>query len=83
MDLSNKLVIITGASRGIGRALAIELARCGCDLLLTALETDELNDLLNKLRVFPIKARIMTADLSNAESRRSFLSWIQDHEQPP
>jgi short-subunit dehydrogenase len=83
MELSNKLAIITGASRGIGRSLTIELARCGCNLLLTALEDDEMNDLFNELRAFPVKARIMTADLSNHESRINFLSWITENEQPP
>ena len=45
MDLSGKLAIVTGASRGIGQALAIELAKSGCGLLLTALEDDELSTL--------------------------------------
>jgi short-subunit dehydrogenase len=49
MDLSGKLAIITGASRGIGRALAIELAKSNCSLLLTALEGDELSVLCNEL----------------------------------
>lgn len=83
MDLFNKLVIITGASRGIGRALAKELARCGCHLLLTALETDELDDLSNKLRSFPVNTKALPTDLSNPESRRNFLNWIKENEQPP
>lgn len=83
MNLSNKLAIITGASRGIGRALALELARCGCDLLLTALEADELNQLQIELQAFPIKVKIITTDLSSPDSLRNFLNWIKDHEQPP
>jgi len=83
MDLSNKLAIITGASRGIGRALAVELAKCNCHLLLTALETGELNDLLNELRAYPVNTKTFAADLSNPDSRKEFFTWIHTNGQPP
>lgn len=35
-DLSGKVIIVTGASRGIGRAAAVELAACGASLTLAA-----------------------------------------------
>ncbi len=35
--LTGKVVIITGASEGIGRALAIAMARVGCQLVLLSL----------------------------------------------
>ena len=39
MDLSGKVAIVTGASRGIGEAIAIELARAGTDVALMARST--------------------------------------------
>jgi short-subunit dehydrogenase len=83
MELSNKLVIITGASRGIGRALTMELAKCGCNLLLTALESDELNKLQNELQSIPVKVGVMASDLTDQENRTKFLNWIKENEQPP
>ncbi len=83
MDLSGKLAIITGASRGIGNALARELAKFGCRLLLTAFEEDELLSLSDELRAQSIKVAAMSADLSDPESRKNLINWIlQQKEQP-
>jgi citronellol/citronellal dehydrogenase len=38
--LHNQVVLVTGASRGIGRAIAIECARAGADVVVTARSTD-------------------------------------------
>jgi short-subunit dehydrogenase len=84
MELSGKLVIITGASRGIGRALAIELARSGCRLLLNALEDDELSALSNGLRSkYSMPVEGMACDLSDLESRKNLINWILNWKEPP
>jgi len=81
MKLSGKLTLITGASRGIGRALAIELAKAGCGLLLTALEGDELTTLVNELRSnFSVPVEAMACDLSDLESRKKLINWIKSKE---
>jgi short-subunit dehydrogenase len=77
MELSGKLVIVTGTSRGIGRALATELAKSGCRLLLTALEEDELTALGNELRsAFSAPVEVMDCDLSDLEARKNLINWI-------
>ncbi len=84
MELSGKLAIVTGASRGIGRALATELAKSGCSLLLTALEENELSALSNELlKKFSVAVDTMAVDLSNPDERKGFINWIQKRKEHP
>ena len=83
MELSGKVAVITGASRGIGRALAKELAKHNCNLLLTALERNELTSLSEEIRTYPVRAASVAADLSDPERLREFVDWISQQEAPP
>ena len=44
MDISNKTVVVTGAGRGIGRAIALKLARHGADIALFDLNANDLEE---------------------------------------
>jgi short-subunit dehydrogenase len=84
MELQDKAALLTGASRGIGRALAVELARSHCKLLLTALEEDELSSLAMELiSKFSTQVTAMPADLTNPDSRQSLLDWVRAHDLSP
>ena len=58
-------VLITGASRGIGRATAKAFAYAGWDLLLTSRSEDDLEDLIKEIDNKKIQVFYQSIDLSN------------------
>jgi 3-oxoacyl-[acyl-carrier protein] reductase len=65
LGLTGKLAVITGASRGIGRAVAEVLAEEGCRLILAATNQGLLEEVAEDLRArFGAEARVFAADLS-------------------
>jgi uncharacterized protein len=59
----NQLALVTGASGGIGEAIARELARKGFDLVLVARSKDKLEQLATELSVHNVSATAIAADL--------------------
>lgn len=53
--------LITGATSGIGREMAVLLARGGCELILASRNTKKMEQLRHRL---PVPVRVVTADLS-------------------
>lgn len=83
MELSGRTAVLTGASRGIGRALARGLAVSGCGLILTALEDSELSTLSEELRAFPVKVFVRALDLTDSEERKKLIDWMKSLRQLP
>ncbi|AYF79194.1 SDR family NAD(P)-dependent oxidoreductase [Nocardia yunnanensis] len=65
--VSGKKVLITGASSGIGRALALRVADAGATVIVTARRTSELDQLVAEIRSRGGEAFAFPADLSTAE----------------
>lgn len=62
MKLRNSVVLLTGASQGIGRALALQLDQQGCQLLLVGRNIQALESVAQACRGKPV---LLAADLSN------------------
>jgi len=79
-SLEGKAALVTGAGRGIGRAVALLLARSGCRVILAARSAAQLQEVENEIRQNGGGAAIVTADLSRdedierlaAESQRAY-----------
>ena len=66
--LSNKVAIVTGASRGIGRAIALKLAREGAKVLLAARNAELLKDAQAEIESNGGKAAWLSLDLRKSEA---------------
>ena len=65
LNLNNKTALITGASKGIGKAIAQSMAQEGCNLILTARSEDKLNELKSDLqKQHNISVEVIAIDLS-------------------
>ena len=69
MDLQGKKVLLTGASRGIGAALAVGLAQEGAELVLVARDEEGLSQTALSVRAGGGIAHVLPADLATREGR--------------
>jgi 7-alpha-hydroxysteroid dehydrogenase len=64
-SLTGKISVVTGASRGMGRAIALAFAERGADLVITGRDVAELEDVAAKGRAFGRKVIVAPCDLLN------------------
>ena len=67
-DFQNRIILITGASRGIGRAVALAVARAGADLIITGRTIGALEELDDEIKAAGSKASIVELDLHDFEA---------------
>lgn len=66
--LDGKKALITGASKGIGRAIALAYAEAGADVALTARSADALAELAKEIQALGREAVVVPADLTDREA---------------
>jgi 3-oxoacyl-[acyl-carrier protein] reductase len=64
MDLSGRAALVTGGSRGIGRAIALKLAGRGADIAVSDILTAEAEAVAEEVRALGRQAVALTADVS-------------------
>lgn len=74
-----KWALVTGASAGIGKALAEELASGGAHVVLTARRGDRLQDLAQKLAAgHQVRTEVFVADLAQSDAPEKIFRFTQD-----
>ncbi len=70
-SLEGKSTIVTGASRGIGAAIAIAFAEAGADVALAARSTSDIEQLASKIEALGRRAIPITTDVTNPDDVRA------------
>lgn len=78
MDLKNKVVMITGASSGIGKATAIKLAKEGASVVLCARSEDKLKNIKDDIEKDGGKALVVKTDVTKPEDFKRAVSQTLD-----
>jgi len=75
--MTQKTALITGASRGLGRALALELARDGWDLILTARGAEALEATVKELGDAGVAVTQVVGDVSDPGHRAALVREVE------
>ncbi len=73
-DVRGRVVLVTGASRGIGKRLALRLAKLGAKVALTARSVDDLTKLVAEVRALGANAESVPGDLTKPEDRERIVA---------
>src|SRR5690554_7411311 len=66
--LKGSIALVTGASRGIGKAIALGLAGAGADVALAARSVDELEEVAGACRELGVRALVLPLDLTDLDA---------------
>ncbi len=79
-ELQNKVILITGGSRGIGRAITIELAKTGAKIAINYKEhTKEAEEVKLIAEKYTEKCMIVQADVSENDSVKNMIQQIENN----
>jgi len=78
-QFSGRVAIVTGATRGIGRAIAIELARRGADVAFNYARSAEAAELLNKeIEALGTRALAKQCDVADTEAAAEMVKQVKE-----
>ncbi len=79
-SLNDKLAVVTGAGRGIGRAISIGLAESGADVVLLSRTKSDLEETASEIEKLGRKAYILPTDVTSREDIIQAIAYIEEQE---
>ena len=79
MDLTGRCALVTGAGRGIGRAIAVALAKAGADVAINYAGNEEAAKQTEDICAgYGVKTLVIKADVSDAESCKAMVEQVKN-----
>lgn len=78
MSLAGQTALVTGGSKGIGRAICLALAKEGANVIIAARNESEIKDTMDKLKAMGSKSLAVRADVRSEEDVRRLISMTID-----
>jgi len=78
VDLSGQVALVTGASRGIGRGIAVALARCGARVACVARDVNKLKETVDEITAAGGQAEPFVCDVSSSDSVNQLVDLIAE-----
>lgn len=79
MSFQNRVVVVTGGGRGIGRAIALAFAEEGADVVIAARSDPELQDVAEEIRTHDVEALPVVTDITDPESVAALFERAIEH----
>ena len=78
-DLTDQVALVTGATRGLGKAMALALAQAGAHVALNARSADPLKKIVAEVEGLGRRALAVPGDVSDEAQVKEFVKRAQDH----
>ena len=73
-NLKNKIALVSGAGKGLGRACAIALAEAGCNLIIISRTKKDLDEVSRKIKKFKVKCKAFVCDITNYNNLKNIIN---------
>jgi 3-oxoacyl-[acyl-carrier protein] reductase len=78
MSLKGKVALVTGGAQGIGKAIAVRLAKDGANVLVSDINVDLAQSVLTEIKSWGVSAEAFKVDVSNSQEVEDLVKEVQE-----